>query len=127
LGLKKTSIPPVGSAAAATTTSTTSAPRTRDVLADFRKTIKRDPTLFMDYKDEKQWDTWQRSTIAQARAQGLEDVLNHAYNPSLPDDILLFQEKNKVMYAVFERCLKTDKGKALVRAHEMDFDAQDLY
>jgi hypothetical protein len=28
------------------------------------------------YKDEKQWDTWQRSTMAQARAQDVHEILD---------------------------------------------------
>ena len=39
----------------------------------------------------------------------------------------LFQEKQKYMYAVFERNLLSDKGKALVRERMHDFDAQLLF
>ena len=31
------------------------------------------------------------------------------------------------MYAVFEKTLLTDKGKALVRQHQHSFDAQKIY
>jgi hypothetical protein len=31
------------------------------------------------------------------------------------------------MYAVFARTMQTDKGKAIVRAHETTFDAQKVY
>ena len=31
------------------------------------------------------------------------------------------------MYAVFEKTLLTDKGKALVRKHQHSFDAQKIY
>lgn len=39
----------------------------------------------------------------------------------------LFLEQQKFMYAVFEKTLLTDKGKALVRAYQHTFDAQSIY
>ena len=118
-GQQRTSIP------ASSPVSATNRPR--DVLTDFKKGIKRDPSLYVIYRDEKQWDNWQRSTLAQARAQDVDDVLDSTYTPSAPDDVILFKEKQKFMYAVFERTLQTDQGKAFVRAHEADFDAQSIY
>jgi len=44
----------------------TTARATRDPLTDFKKGIKRDTSLFPTLKDEKQWDTWRRTVIAQA-------------------------------------------------------------
>ena len=86
-------------------------------------------SLFPTLKDEKQWDAWQRGTIAQARAQDLEQVLDSDYTPEEgnEDEKNLFIMKQKFMYAVFECSLLTDQGKALVRAHEDDFDAQVIY
>jgi hypothetical protein len=58
----------------------TAAPSThaRDTVADFKRGIKRDPSQFpILLKDDKQWDGWNRSHNAQqARAQGVEDVMN---------------------------------------------------
>jgi hypothetical protein len=48
----------------------------KDPISDFKKGIKRDPRLFMVYKDEKQWDNWQCSTLALVHAQGVEEVLD---------------------------------------------------
>ena len=39
----------------------------------------------------------------------------------------LFEPKQKYMYAVFERVLQTDKGKALVRSNEVDANAQKIF
>ncbi len=39
----------------------------------------------------------------------------------------LFEAKQKYMYAVFERILQTDKGKALVRPYESTANAQKIY
>jgi len=45
---------------------TTSAPKQKDLLAEFKKGIKRDACLFVVLKDPKQWDSWHWSTLAQA-------------------------------------------------------------
>jgi hypothetical protein len=41
----------------------------RDLVSDFKKGIKRDISYFPTLKQDKQWDNWNRATIAQARAQ----------------------------------------------------------
>src|SRR5688572_19189780 len=66
--------------------------------------------------------------MAQARAQDIVEVLDPAYYiPATADDAALFLEKQKFMYAVFEKTLHTDKGKALVRKHQLSFDVQKIY
>jgi len=47
--------------------------------------------------------------------------------PSTPAEKDLFAEKQKYMFAVFERTLLTDVGKSLVRNHEDDADTQEVY
>ena len=98
-----------------------------DSVRDFKRGIKRDATQFSILKDDANWDNWNRSTTAQARAQDIADVLDPTYAPPSPDDIALFVEKQKFMYAVFEKTLQTDKGKALVRHYQETFDAQAIY
>jgi len=44
----------------------TPAPKQKDLLSEFKKGIKRDASLFVVLKDLKQWDSWHRSTVAQA-------------------------------------------------------------
>ena len=105
-------------------------PRTsspRDLLYEFCKGIKRDASLFPALKDEKQWDQWHRSTVANARAQDVAEILDGAYNPTSTEEKALFDAKQKYMYAVFEKTLLTDQGKAFVREHELDFDAQKVF
>lgn len=102
--------------------------QTRDLIADFKRGIKRDIGLFPTLKQDKQWDVWHRAIQAQARAQDLMEILQDPpYVPVTPSDQGLFAEKQKYMYAVFERTLLSDKGKALVREHTGDFNAQAVY
>ena len=53
-------------------------------------------------------------------------MLDPNYIPTTVEDIQLFDEKQKFMYAVFEKTLLTDKGKALVHQHQQSFDAQKI-
>ncbi|HEY9709440.1 MAG TPA: hypothetical protein V6D48_14650 [Oculatellaceae cyanobacterium] len=98
-----------------------------DPVREFRRGIKRDITQYITFKDDAAWDNWNRSTIAQARAQDVEEVLNPSYIPTTKEETDLFGEKQKFMYAVFEKTLLTDKGKALVRAYQKTYDAQQIY
>ena len=103
------------------------ASRIQDPVRDFKRGIKRDPSLFPILKDAKQWDPWYIDTKAQARAQDVEEVLDDTYVPSKPEDKAVFDHKQKYMYAVFTKTLLTDKGKSLVRDHEKNYDAQKIH
>lgn len=107
--------------------STTSTKPPVSEVDSFKKGIKRDPSLFPTLKNQKQWDKWLIELRAQARAQAVEIVLDTTYTPSTTEDIELFDEKQKYVYAVFTKILQTDKGKSLVRLHSDDYDAQQLF
>ena len=82
---------------------------------------------FQRLKDEANWDNWNQSTIAQARAQDINVVLNPLYIPSTTEETQLFLEQQKFMYAVFEKTLLTEKKKALVRQYQSTSNAQKIY
>ena len=107
--------------------STPRPPPVIDLVRDFKRGIKRDVSQFPTLKDDATWDNWNRSTIAQARAQDIDVVLDPSYIPTSQDERQLFLEQQKFMYAVFEKTLLTDKGKALVRTYQHTFDAQSIY
>jgi hypothetical protein len=71
-------------------------------LESFKKGIKRDPSLYPILKEDNQWDAWNRSVVATARAQSVDNVLKHAYLPVTHEETLLFTEQQKFMYSVFE-------------------------
>jgi len=93
----------------------------------FRRGIKRDPTVFPTLKDEKYNDLWHRSFANQARAQDVAEVLDDTYTPTTREATELFDEKQKYVYAILESKVLTDRGKAIVRGHENDYDAQKVY
>lgn len=106
---------------------TTSGSNVVSPLEAFKKGIKRDSRAFSPLKDMKQWDKYKRSTLAQARAQDVADVLDPAYVPTTQEAKDLFAAKQQFMYAMFETTLLTDFGKSVVRAHEKDGDAQKVF
>ena len=95
---------------------------------EFAKSIKRDKTHYTELKDEKHWDKWLTGFVIQATAHGVEHmILDHKYKPSTPEDIAVFQEKQKFMMSVFRHCLKSDKGKDIIRENMTSGDAQKVY
>ena len=65
--------------------------------------------MFQPFKEDKQWDSWNRATIAQARAQDVLEVLNPKYEPQDDAEKQLFDEKQKYMFAVFECNMRISK------------------
>jgi hypothetical protein len=63
----------------------------------------------------------------QARAQDVSEVLYSTYIPETQDEINLFTEKQKFLFAVLETKVLADRGKAIIRDHEDDFNAQKVY
>jgi hypothetical protein len=59
---------------------------------------------------------------SQARAQDVSDVLDSTYIPVTQDEVNLFTEKQKFLYAVIETKVLTVRGKAIIRDHEDDFN-----
>jgi len=56
-------------------------PKQKEILSKFKKGIKRDASLFVKLKDLRQWDSWHHSTVAQAQAQDVSDVLDQLFKP----------------------------------------------
>ena len=53
-------------------------------------------------------------------------MLDPLFKP-VPAEKDLFEAKQKYIYAVFERVLQTNKGKALVRSNEADANARKIF
>jgi hypothetical protein len=93
----------------------------------FRRGMKRDATLFPTLKDEKFNDSWHRSFVNQARAQDVSELLDSNYVPTTASEHELFTKKKKYVSSILESKVLTDRGKAIVRAYEGTFDAQEVY
>ena len=93
----------------------------------FNKVIKRDFTQFPILNDESKFKSWHRSFITTADAQDVRDVLNPHYVPTKSEDIDLFKAKQRFIYAVADRILKTNRGIVYLGQHEDTMDAQQVF
>ena len=101
--------------------------KTLSLVDQFKKGIKRDASVFPVLKEGRQFDDWQGDFVTIAESQGLEEIIDVNYRPLTTDGNDLFNEKQKFMYSVLRRTLKTDRGKHFVRYHENDRNAQEVY
>jgi hypothetical protein len=99
----------------------------RDPVTDFKRGIKRDVNLFPKLKTNKGWDSWKRTIVTQARMKDVSEVLDPTYVPVTPTMKLIFDEKQKIMYAVFNTVLLNDQGKVYVCQYTGTFNAQKVY
>ena len=98
-----------------------------DAVRDFKKGIKRDQTLFPVLNRDQGWHKFHQDFLIEAKAQGVEDILNPNYQPSNPIEQQLFLEKQKFMTAVLKRTFMTNKGKSIITMHASTSDAQTMY
>jgi len=119
--------PPAPTQAAFTPLSHQPFSKIEHVVNEFRKTVRRDLTLFPRLQDEKNWDSFKRSMTITARSQTIDNFLNPDYMPDGPMEAAVWPEVQKYAYGVLHHSLLTDKGKSLVREHEHDYDAQKVW
>ncbi|CAJ1951061.1 unnamed protein product [Cylindrotheca closterium] len=103
-------------------------PSRRTPAADeFDRSIRREPSSFPTFSNDKQWENYNCNLAAICRTYGLQNVLNHKYSPQTVDKKDLFDRQQAFMYQVFTTTLLTDKGKQFVHEHQATFDAQKIY
>ena len=96
-------------------------------LLAFKKNIKRDKNQYTTLREDRQWDSWNRSTKAIAQTHDCEDIFNETYLPADDEQKDLFLEKQIFIYSVFEEKIQTNMGRYLVRKYERTYDAQSIY
>ena len=91
-------------------------------LNNFKKGTKRDASVYPIFKNDKYYDTFQRSFLANLKAQDLYDVADPDYDPESGDfyEHELFQGKQSFVYSVLVASLQTEKGRELVKEFEGD-------
>ena len=91
-----------------------STPVIHAVVSIFQKTVKRNQSLFHQYKEERYQDRWHTHTIAQAHAQNVYKVFDLKYKTHTLAEKQLFMMKQKYTFVVFTNKLQTDYSKKLV-------------
>ena len=94
---------------------------------EFQRGVKKDPSVFQHFKDDKMWDNWHTHFVAQARAQELDNILDPEYIPPSTEQCELFVKQQKYVYAVFVSTIQTREGRRIVKAHVDSGDAQQVY
>ena len=91
-------------------------------LNNFKKGTKRDASVYPIFKNDKYYDTFQRSFLANLKAQGLYDVADPDHDPENGDtyEKELFKGKQSFVYSVLATSLQTEKGRELVKEFEGD-------
>ncbi|CAJ1967690.1 unnamed protein product [Cylindrotheca closterium] len=102
-------------------------PSRRTPADEFDRSIRRYPSSFPTFSNDKQWENYNRNLAAICRTYGLQNVLDHKYRPQTVDEKDLFDRQQAFMYQVFTMTLLTDKGKQFVCEHQATFDAQTIY
>ena len=91
-------------------------------LNNFKKGTKRDASVYPIFKNDKYYDTFQRSFFTSLKAKGLYDVADPDHDPESGDiyEQELFKGKQFFVYSVLETSLQTEKGRELVKKFEGD-------
>ena len=91
-------------------------------LNNFKKGTKRDASVYPIFKNDKYYDTFQRSFLANVKAQGLYNVADPDHDPENGDinEKELFKGKQSFVYSVLVTSLQTEKGRELVKEFEGD-------
>ena len=91
-------------------------------LNNFRKGTKRDASVYPIFKNDKYYDAFQISFLANLKAQGLYDVADPDHDPESGDiyEQELFKGKQSFVYSVLVTSLQTEKGRELVKEFEGD-------
>ena len=95
---------------------------TKTALNNFKKGTKRDASVYPIFKNDKYYDIFQRSFLANLKEQGLYDVADPDHDPESGDiyEQELFQGKQSFVYSVLVTSLQTEKGRELVKEFEGD-------
>jgi hypothetical protein len=113
--------------AAATPPTPLSVPKPTSLTSDFVKSIKKNVSDYLVFKEARLWPKWHRHLINMTRAHGLENVLNPSYSPTTSDEITLILHQKYFLFQIFETKVQTGDGQNIVREHGSTGDATDVY
>ena len=91
--------------------------------------MKFDVKAFTKLKDIAGFDPWYKDTIALARAQELDEVMDPNYVPNYgnPDALRLWSQKQRAMYAVSRATIRPPELRQYVEAQCNTSDAQKVF
>ena len=95
------------------------------LLESFTRSIKRDPSDYKPFKEDKYWLAFKRNLLVTARAQNIERIFDLDFDKEdlVGDERELYDLQVKYGYAVLTKVVQTSQGKVYVRQHASDGDA----
>ncbi|HEY9301115.1 MAG TPA: hypothetical protein VIQ31_33095, partial [Phormidium sp.] len=78
-------------------------------LESFKRSIKRDATIYPTLREDKDWDNWNRAMLSLARTHDVSEIFDPKYVPT-NDTKDLFDQKQMFMYSILNRVVLTDMG-----------------
>ena len=97
-------------------------------LTSFKKSIKRESSVYSTLKDERYFDKFQRDLFITENSNDASVILDPTCTPgSSLKEQELFEAKQIIMYKVFNETLLTDIGRAKVRNYLKTTDAQAVF
>ena len=89
-------------------------------LNNFKKGTKMDVSVYPIFMNDKNYDTFQRSFLANLKAQGLYNVADPDHDPENGDiyEKALFKGMQSFVYSALVTSLQTEKGRELVKEFE---------
>jgi hypothetical protein len=98
------------------------------IRRDWKKGMKRDPSAFSAFTNDKAWENWHRGFVITVNVQMMSNILDPDYKPqdgSIDDTV--FKLEQTYMYGVLNTVVQTSKGKEILRMHYKNRDAQKVY
>lgn len=108
-------------------TNDTAAIKHKQEVDTFKRSIKRDATIYPTLREDHAWDSWNRNVLTLAHTHDVSEVFDSDYSPKDELEQELFDQKQGFVYSVFVRTILTDMGKTIVRNYEKTYNAQQVY
>ncbi|KAG7340175.1 hypothetical protein IV203_023718, partial [Nitzschia inconspicua] len=97
-------------------------------IQDWKRGVKRDPTVFSDLSSDSLWESWNRSFTSTIGIQMLGHVLKHSHTPeSGTTEAAIFSNEQGYVYNVLNRVVQTNRGREIVRRYYPTRDARKAY
>ena len=90
----------------------------QDPVSEFKKTIKRDKTNYPTLDEDKMWLIFYWKFLIVANIEGMERQVDSHYLPRNATERELDALENRYFYGVLDHCIKTDKGRQIIRKYD---------
>ena len=94
---------------------------------EFIDNPKTDSSKFPIFRDDTEWYKFQREFEAEAKVQGVGNVIDASYLPVTKGEVALFKTHNNYLWQVFNTIIRTPRSKEIVSNHSRNKSARMVY